>query len=121
VRACIATGSTSRARPPQLNGSEERAHRRIALLRSIMRVAKADDLIYATGLTMTSIPPIRPSALTPPIAMDATDPTTNRLPPPPERATFDSQDEFEEARGRWQETVGRIRSMVAQQNRSAQK
>ena len=36
------------------------------------------------------------------------------LPNPPDPKDFHSQEEYEEARGRWQETVGRIKGLVEQ-------
>ena len=40
------------------------------------------------------------------------------LPNPPDPKDFHSQEEYEEARGRWQETVGRIKGLVEQAQRS---
>jgi len=44
-------------------------------------------------------------------------PTSAKLPPAPNREGYNSQEEYDEARGRWQETVGRIKGLVASQAR----
>jgi hypothetical protein len=41
------------------------------------------------------------------------------LPDAPVRSQFESDEAFEEARGRWQETVGRIRGLVDRARKSA--
>lgn len=65
-----------------------------------------DDPMFSGGPQMFSVRRYTPPA------------TPNKLPDEPQRHQFKSQDDFEEAMGRWQETVGRIRAMAARANKN---
>jgi hypothetical protein len=50
---------------------------------------------------------------------DVPDEIKKRFPPPPQRETFSSADDYEEALGYWQDRVGRNIGLVMQQHESS--
>ena len=84
--------------------------------------AKPDDPIYGGGPQVSFRPRLTPSTSgtatsTGGASGDVKTSSSAKLPPAPNREDFKSLAEYEEARGRWQETVGRIKGLVASQAR----
>jgi len=79
--------------------------------------AKPDDPIYGGGPQVSFRPRLTPSTSgtatsTGGASGDVKTSSSAKLPPAPNREDFKRLAEYEEARGRWQETVGRIKGMA---------
>lgn len=95
---------------------------------------KADDPMFSEGATVFSPTRFKESmsdtaktadGATPAKSLTSKPPLNSqgrkKLPDPPKREKYSSDDAFLEARGRWQETVGRIRGLAAQGRRPLSK
>lgn len=80
-----------------------------------------DDPMLSTGHELFSRPGshVRPEPAGNAGAGHPLSASDDRLPQPPDRAAYSSEDEFEEAQGGWRERVGRIRALREQQEAHA--
>jgi len=80
-----------------------------------------DDPMFFGGPRMFSPRPSSQSTKTSPSATGRAtqSDSAHKLPPPPQRKDFKSQETFEEAMGYWQSHVGRIKGMAQRARSSA--